>query len=50
MIETVIVWAIAVVVVIGVLAAVVELRRIGDLLEAVNHALERIAVELKRTR
>lgn len=50
MIETVIVWAAVVVVVIGVLAAVVELRRMGDLLEAVNHALERIAVELKRTR
>lgn len=50
MIETVIVWLIVVAFLIALLATVQQLRRAGDLLEAVNHALERIAVELKRTR
>ena len=44
----VLVWVVAGVGVVALLAVVVELRRAGDLLEAVNHALERIAVELKR--
>ena len=38
----------AIVALIGMWAAIVALRRLGDILEAVNHALERIAVEQKR--
>ena len=38
-------------VVIGLLllaALAIEARRMGDLLEAINHAIERVAVDLKR--
>ena len=36
-----------VVVLVALVAMVVEIRRLGDLLEAVNHAIERVAVILK---
>jgi hypothetical protein len=32
---------------LSLVAMVVEIRRLGDLLEAVNHAIERVAVTLK---
>jgi MFS superfamily sulfate permease-like transporter len=50
MTATVLVGCVLVVVLIGLVAAVLELRRLGDLAEAINHAIERVAVELKRTR
>jgi hypothetical protein len=50
MTATVLVGCVLVVVLVGLAAAVAELRRLGDLAEAINHAIERVAVELRRVR
>lgn len=48
MFETILIWSIVALFVVGLIAAVLELRRIGDLLEAVNNAIERIAVAARK--
>lgn len=48
MIETVLIWAVVTLFVVAMIAIVQELRRMADLLEAVNNALERIAVGLRK--
>ena len=46
--EAVLLWLVIAAFLIGFVLAVIELRRLADLLEAVNHAIERVAVQISK--